>query len=365
LEITIAPVTDLQLRGSATVKAVSASSTNADPAAIAWAINDLVTRLRLFGTERVFELSSEERWVLGASAECSIRLDDPSGRISRRHAELVRDRDSWSVQDLKSMNGIRQNREDRKEFQLAPGDEMELGGVTLIAESRRSIALHQMLRRLLGWSTARLGEVDRAFREVREMAHIRAALILRGEGSLAGVARRLHDLTLPDRPFVVLRPDNTVVQALELAANGMLYAEARDLPADLVQLAAGLLVPEARIRFVVCADSIDATAKLARMIPRIATIRIPPVTERKDEIDQLLEAYGRDAAEALGTNDLGFRPHDLKWIRTSAIRTLDEIEVVTHRLVALRNWGVTAGAERLGITHGALSRWARRRKIPT
>jgi hypothetical protein len=145
----------------------------------------------------------------------------------------------------------------------------------------------------------------------------------------------------------------------------MLYVEARNLPADLEQLAAGLRVPRARIRFVVCADSIEATAKLATMIPRIATLRIPPVTERKDELEQLLEAYGHDAVESLGANDLGFRPHDMTWIRTREIRTLDEIEVVTHRLVALRNWGVTAGAERLGITHGALSRWARRRKIPT
>ena len=44
---------------------------------------------------------------------------------------------------------------------------------------------------------------------------------------------------------------------------------------------------------------------------------------------------------------------------------LAEIETGTRRLVALRNWGVTGGAERLGITHGALSRWAKRRKIPT
>ena len=344
---------------------MSATSTNVDPAANAWAINDPVNRLRLFGADRVFELSTSERWMLGSSAECSIVLEDPSGRISRRHAELRRDRDTWNVQDLKSTNGIRQNGEDRRTFQLAPGDEIELGGVTLIAESRRSIALHQMLRRLLGWSVARLGEVDRALREVREMAHARAALILRGEGSLAGVARRLHRITLPDRPFVGFGPGEDTAQALDRAVNGMLYVEARCLPGDLDQLVAGIRVPEARIRLVVCAGSIEATAELATMIPRIATIWIPSVAERKDEIDQLLEAYGRDAVATLGANHLGFRPHDLKWVRTSGLKTLGEIEQVTHRLVALRNWGVTAGAERLGITHGALSRWARRRKIPT
>jgi hypothetical protein len=48
----------------------------------------------------------------------------------------------------------------------------------------------------------------------------------------------------------------------------------------------------------------------------------------------------------------------------SGITTLDEIEEVARRLVALRNWGVTDGAKRLGITHVALSRWARRWHIP-
>jgi len=67
----------------------------------------------------------------------------------------------------------------------------------------------------------------------------------------------------------------------------------------------------------------------------------------------------------LGASDLGFRPLDPAWARASGLATLSEIEDVARRLVALRNWGVTGGAARLGITHGALSRWARRRKLPT
>ena len=52
-------------------------------------------------------------------------------------------------------------------------------------------------------------------------------------------------------------------------------------------------------------------------------------------------------------------------LRDSENATLDEIEDAARRLVALRNWGVTEGARRIGITHGALSRWAHRRKIST
>ena len=74
------------------------------------------------------------------------------------------------------------------------------------------------------------------------------------------------------------------------------------------------------------------------MIPQIATVRIPPLAEREDELDQLVEAYGRDAMAELGAPDLGFRPLDPDRVRAGGLATLDEIEDVARRLVALRNW---------------------------
>jgi predicted DNA-binding protein (UPF0251 family) len=47
----------------------------------------------------------------------------------------------------------------------------------------------------------------------------------------------------------------------------------------------------------------------------------------------------------------------------SGVTTLDQLEAFALRLVALRSWGVAEGARRLGISHGALSRWAQRWKI--
>jgi pSer/pThr/pTyr-binding forkhead associated (FHA) protein len=344
---------------------VADARTKADPAAKGWMIDDPVVRFRHFGSEQVIDLAASDRWGLGSSAECSIRLDDPSGRVSRRHAALAREGETWTMQDLGSTNGLRQNREDRRVFQLAPGDEIELGGITLIAESRRSVELHELLRRLLGWSAARLGEVDRALRMVREMANLRAALILRGEGPLHGVARRLHGVTLGDRPFVVLGGKERGEAGLDRAVNGMICVDARALPRDIHQVIAGFRMPDLRLRLMAFADSVSAAAEIATLIPRIATIWLPPLAERADELDRLLEAYGRDAVAELGAPDLGFRPHDLEWVRARGVKTLDEAEEVTHRLVALRSWGVAGGAKRLGITHSALSRWARRRKIPT
>ncbi len=351
--------------GSVSVPCHAVPSTNADPTATGWAINDPVIRFRVLGSERVFDLAASDRWMLGSAPDCSLQLEDPSGRVSRRHAVADREGEIWTMHDLGSTNGLRQNREERRSFQLAAGDEIELGGITLLAESCHSMALHDLLRRWLGWSTARLGEADRALREVREMANLRATLILRGEGSLAGVARRLHRATLGARPFVMLGPADSGLQGLDRAIGGILCVDARGLPRDMRLVIVNLRTPDTRVRLVVCADSSEATAEVASMISRIVTISIPPVAEREDEIERLLEAYGLDAVEDLGADFAGFRPHDLERVRASGVATLVEIEDVARRLVALRNWGVSGGAKRLGITHGALSRWARRRRIPT
>lgn len=340
-------------------------ATNVDPAAAGWAIDDPVVRLRVLGSERVFDLAASDRWVLGSSPGCSLRLDDPSGRVSRRHAVASREGEVWALADLGSTNGLRVNGERRRSIQLAPGDEVELGGLTLIAESRHSMELHELLRRWIGWSASRLVEVDRALREVRAMANLRTALILRGPGGLIGVARRLHRVTLGDRPFIPFGWNNGDEQGLDQAINGTLYIDARGPRHVLRAASANFRALHPRVRLVACVDSTKSVAELTAVISRIAVLPVPPLSERKDEIECLLEAYGSDAVADLGASWPGLLPGDSDLVLGSGIATLGEIEEFARRLVTLRNWGVTNGAKRLGITHGALSRWARRWKVLT
>jgi hypothetical protein len=338
-------------------------TTNVDPAPIGWVIDDPVIRFRILGSERVFDLATGNHWVLGSSPESSLRLDDPSGRVSRRHAEVLREGESWRMVDLGSTNGLRVNSERHRSIHLAPADEIVLGGVTLIAESHRSMELHELLRRWLGWSTSRLGMVDRALREVRAMANLRTALILRGVGELVGVARRLHRVTLGDRPFIPFDWNEYDEQGLHRAINGTLYIDARGPRHKLGAAPINFRALDLRVRLVGCIDSPRSVADLAAMLYRIAILSIPSVTERRDEIERLLVAYGSDAVTELGASWHGFQPSDPDRVFDSGIATLDELEAFARRLVALRNWGVTDGAKRLGITHAAMLRWARRWKI--
>src|SRR6187402_3538418 len=123
---------------------VTDKPTTDDPNATGWAITDPVVRFRELGTERVFGLAASHRWVLGASPDCSIQLDDPSGRVSRQHALAVRENEVWTMHDNGSTNGVKLNGEARRSFQFAAGDEIKLGGVSLLAESHRSIELHDL-----------------------------------------------------------------------------------------------------------------------------------------------------------------------------------------------------------------------------
>ena len=75
---------------------------------------------------------SGERVVIGRSRDCDVVLEDPN--ISRRHAELVPEREGWVVADLGSTNGVKVNGRRVQTAVLEPGDELTLGLVRLTFE---------------------------------------------------------------------------------------------------------------------------------------------------------------------------------------------------------------------------------------
>jgi pSer/pThr/pTyr-binding forkhead associated (FHA) protein len=68
---------------------------------------------------------SEERTLIGRSPECDIFLDDVT--VSRRHAELLREGDTFTITDLGSLNGTFVNRKRIETAQLADDDELQIG----------------------------------------------------------------------------------------------------------------------------------------------------------------------------------------------------------------------------------------------
>jgi pSer/pThr/pTyr-binding forkhead associated (FHA) protein len=66
-----------------------------------------------------------ERALIGRSPECDVFLDDVT--VSRRHAELVREDDGYTIRDLGSLNGTFVNRRRIESASLEDDDEVQVG----------------------------------------------------------------------------------------------------------------------------------------------------------------------------------------------------------------------------------------------
>jgi FHA domain/zinc-ribbon domain len=63
--------------------------------------------------------------LIGRSPECDIFLDDVT--VSRRHAEIRREGDTFTIRDLGSLNGTYVNRKRIESVQLEDDDEVQIG----------------------------------------------------------------------------------------------------------------------------------------------------------------------------------------------------------------------------------------------
>jgi hypothetical protein len=327
-----------------------------------WRIEDPVIQLREWGSERTYVLPDTGlARTVGSSRECHIQLADD--RVSRMHARLVRDGATWWIHDTGSKNGVWIDGMRRASFALEPGVEIGLGGTSLIAESDKLSSLRRLLARLLGWSPEKHEAVDRALRSIREAATLRAALVMCGAGDLAAIAARLHRETLGvDRPFVVAG-STTAAHVMSSAAAGTLCVAVKNPPIDLEEVISASREPDARVRLVVCAPTIKAAAVASLMIGRVVRVAITPLHERRAEVPRIIAECADDAALDLDQPATGLDARDYSLLTSLEHESYSDVYETTRRLVAIRTLGITEGAAKLGITHGALSRWAQRRAI--
>jgi hypothetical protein len=75
-----------------------------------------------------------ERTLIGRSPECEIFLDDVT--VSRRHAELLRDGEQFTIKDLGSLNGTFVNRRRIDRAEVRDDDELQIGKYRLVFLAR-------------------------------------------------------------------------------------------------------------------------------------------------------------------------------------------------------------------------------------
>jgi DNA-binding NtrC family response regulator len=94
---------------------------------------------------------------------------------------------------------------------------------------------------------------------------------------------------------------------------------------------------------------------------------IPPLGVRGDEIARLVHETAQDLVAEIGAPSSGFTMHDLERLQAIEFAGMADLEDSIRRVIAMRTFGVTAGAKRLGLKHSSLSQWARnkRRRLST
>jgi hypothetical protein len=345
----------------------------------AWKRPDAVIRLRQWGTRASCDLpppTSAGVWTIGAAPSCWLELADLQRTVSRQHARVVFDGSGWRIAALDSEYELRVDGARCGEAVLEPGQELGIGGITLIAESARLIALRGFLERILGWGDDRMADVDHALWSLRLAASRRSPLVVCGDGDLVQIARGLHARTLgEDRPFVVCDPRRHTtgesarsaenyragMPALRAAAGGSLCVWARRLPRDFEEVRRALRDPAARTQLVVCARDPSEVGLL------VATaIVVPALATRAEEMDRIIDEYVADAVATRGGQTGSFTASDRAWVLAHAAHALPEIEKATRRLLAIREAGnLNRAAARLGLARVSLKKWIGRRSLPS
>jgi ribosomal protein S11 len=339
-------------------------ATNRDPSGTrSWGIDDVVVRLRLWGTEYTHPLPEPCVLRLGSGSGCDVRLHDETGRLSREHAMLVPEPGGWQIRDLDSKNGLWVEGSRTTASTLHAGARIRLGGLTLVAESLGFIKLRSLACRLMGWASERQGAIDEALQNLRDGAMQRMPVALIGEANLAPLASRLHRMTLgPDAPFVSY-DGGDVAAAIRTAMRGTLcVANRRRATASAIADAVRATEIAMRPRLMLCASTIVRAAAVGAKPGRLAMIAIPSLSARGDEITRLIHETAQTIVEEMGAPSSGFTMHDLERLTAIKFSGIAKLEDSIRRIVAARTWGVTMGAKRLGLKHSSLSQWARNKK---
>jgi Inner membrane component of T3SS, cytoplasmic domain len=344
-------------------------TTNIDPHTWSWYIDDAVMRLRLWANEYAHCLPEPRvPLTLGSASTCDVQLHDDTGELSRDHAMLVPEPTGWAIRDLDSRNGLRVDGSRVASGTLQAGVTIQLGGLTLVAESLKFIGLRALVCRLLGWAPARQAAVDEALQSLRDSATHRTPLVVLGDDNLVPVAARLHRETLgPSAPFFCY-DGGDVTASVQAAMRGTLCVPIRRREtASEISDAVRAVAPAARPRLVLCARNAGDAAAMSAKTGRVAVIAVPPLSARAEETSRLVHEVSQDVVHEMGVPSTGFTMHDLERLHSMKFSGMADLDDSIRRVIAMRTWGVTAGAKKLGLKHSSLSQWARNknRKLST
>jgi hypothetical protein len=330
---------------------------------------DLATAIGIFGTgKELVMLAGQDSFMFGRADTCNLQVEDK--HVASVHVcitRIVNSRASLRVSNVSSgKNDIVYNGEiAEREFEMGAGDWFQIGdGRYVILNEEMRLVRSQLMQALGVRQHAAID--DLLIAAVRDSA--RPILLIGERGcdqkNLASVihqvSHRRHNRFYPLPEQAKL--DNDVRQELLNARNGTVLVHVHQrgkLDSDLV---AALIHPDAALRLVLSARSVDkAEASFPPdLMHDTRKIRIPPLRERIAEISELM-----DQRFILCRSPLRFsllRPELRESLRAHIWPgNLEELRVTVDNLVDLAHYRSRGQAERESpLSRSKLRGWIKR-----
>jgi len=143
------------------------------------------------------------RLMIGRGEGCDVRL--VGSDVSRQHALLVNDAQSWSIRDLSSKNGVYVNAERSIQATLAIGDVLRIGDyVGIVRPVSWQLGEQQGSCRVLAHGLLGGALLEQVLAPVRHTAQTDLPVVIEGETGTGKecVARAIHEWSGRSGPFV-------------------------------------------------------------------------------------------------------------------------------------------------------------------
>jgi DNA-binding NtrC family response regulator len=337
----------------------------------------------LDGTLTAHALPSAGELRIGRSSDASVRVDHPS--VSRIHAVLSVSEAAIAVRDHGSHNGTRVGGELLRADELrtiAPGEAIELGSVTVFVQDRCEDAappreapvkdVEAIATRIArsSISVVILGETGAGKEVLAEQLHARSPRV---QGPLV----KIHCAALPESLIeselfghekgAFTGADAAKPGRLEAAHGGTVFLDEigelavavqvkllRVLEERAVWRVGALAARPIDVRFIAATNrDLDAEVAAGRFRADLyfrlagASLRVPPLRDRVDEIEPLARELAREACARMGRGAPTFEPAALARLRAYRFPgNVRELRNLVERAIALAD-GDVIGPEHL------------------
>jgi transcriptional regulator with AAA-type ATPase domain len=287
--------------------------------------------------------------VIGREAPAEIVVEDAS--VSRQHARFVRRQNEVWVEDLDSRNGtlLRGNRVQRQ--RLEPADEVEIGGVRVVLAATRPAALRESTAdgAGLGEVVIRNPRMQRVYADASRAARATLPVLVLGETGTGKehVARTVHrESERRDKPFIAVNCAAIAPSLLEAT----LFGHERGAFTGAVARTAGVFErADGGVLFLDEVGDLSSSAQVA-LLRAIETQKICRIGSSSEiEVDVQIVAATHCDLEAMieeetFRRDLYFRLNGIQLELPPLRERGDEIEPLVELFLAgaRREWGVRA-----------------------